>query len=104
MPITSLKPVYDAREFEEYGEPALDPDSVLLGNAYIFAGVFFEGVGLVGDVLGAVADEANRLHRGVRESRVAGELGKAFHGVLERVDRRTEILLENRGWSGGKGR
>ena len=89
-------PVDDAGELEKDGEPSFDPDSVFLGNADVLAGVFPEGVGFVGDVLGAVANEPDGFHAGVGKSRVAGELGKAFHGVLERVDRRTEILFEYR--------
>ena len=49
---------------------------------------------LLGDVLGAVADESDRLHARVGEGGVAGELGEALDGVLERVDDGQEILLE----------
>lgn len=52
-------------------------------------------------VLGTRADNANCLHAGVREGSVAGILRQTLHGVLERVDCRCEVLLEDLIYSKG---
>ena len=49
------------------------------------------------DKLGAVSDEADGLHTGVWERRIAGELWQALHCILERIDRCVEILFEYSG-------
>lgn len=45
---------------------------------------------------GAAADQSDRLHTGVGEACVTGELGQTLDGVLKRVQDGQEVLLKQR--------
>lgn len=52
----------------------------------------------LGDVFGAVTDEADGLHAGVWERGIAGELRQTLDGVLEGVDCGCKVLFEYIRW------
>lgn len=52
----------------------------------------------IGDVFGAVSDEAYGLHAGVREGGVAGKFGQTLDGILEGVDGGCKVLFKHIRW------
>lgn len=50
------------------------------------------------DVFGAVSDEADGLHAGVREGGVAGKFGQTLDGILEGIDGGCKVLLKHIRW------
>lgn len=48
----------------------------------------------VWNVFGAVSDEADRFHTGVREGSITGELGQTLNSILEGVDGGRKVLFK----------
>ena len=108
-PYIQLAPAHNARQLEEDGEPALDPNPVDVrytatrgqiptavgGIVRPGGGVRGEELLVGGDELGAAANEADGLHAGVREEGVARELGQTLDAVLQDNKRPLRTSLKN---------
>ena len=102
-----LAPADNTAEFEKSGEPSANPQALLFWNkAYIGhsrcqvdhfiddGAAVLKQQWLVGDVLSAQPDQADRLHVCVRIQRVAREFRQAFHAILAVWKKKTFEILD----------
>ena len=69
--------------------------SLLTRSGYIFTKVYHHYLWIIRDVLGTRAYYTNSLHTCVGKFSITGELGQTLHSILERIDGRREVLLED---------